>query len=122
MSDYRILITGLYVGVLVIPVLVCLAFVGLARRLRYELPRWRSVMGSVSLALIFLGWLLSIGPLLLAQLAYPYLRFTADLSRWWSAFVCVAFLGTLLAHALRGKARAYALLAGTVELVLLALK
>src|SRR5208283_2345087 len=113
-------IFGIYAAIFAVPCLVLLGFIGLARRLRHELPRWRSVAGLVSLALVLLSWLFFAGPHVLVMLAPADVHLRVDSDRSRQAVFSTALAGTLMAMALKRAPRIYALLAGILEIVFLA--
>jgi len=113
-------LSGIYGSILAVPCLAFLGFIGLTRRLRHELPRWRSVAGLASLALILLSWLLSVGPDVLVMLAPADVHLRVDSDSRILAVLSTAIAGTLMATALKGAPRINALLAGALEIVFLA--
>lgn len=91
------------------PVLVVLAFRGWLKRLRGNLPRWRSFIGVISIILTLLNWLtfLAFAFVLLMRLQANF--FTDG---WTVISALVAAASTSLAFALKGAPRTQAVFAG----------
>src|SRR3989442_153788 len=108
---------GAIAVLLAIPVFTVLAWRGWAKRVRKELPRWRSVIGVISILITFLSWLAFVGPFLLMGLdSHTVNNLNFDI--WLSVILLMLFIGISLALALRGTSRVQTLLAGLLMVAL----
>ena len=97
---------------LTVLLLILLAYRGWAKRVRKDLPRWRSALGIASIAATFLNWL---GFVVLALAVW--LRMNVDFLDllpvdWTDINLLISAAGTLTALALKGPSRVQAFLAG----------
>jgi hypothetical protein len=91
------------------PALVVLAYLGWVKGLRGNLPRWRSFMGVMSIALTLLNWLIFLA-LSFALLMHLQANFFTD--GWFATSALIAGVSTFLAFALKGTPRTQAVVAG----------
>src|SRR3989442_15668242 len=109
---------GAIAVLLAIPVFTVLAWRGWAKRVRKDLPRWRSVIGVISILITFLSWLAFVSPFLLMGLdSHTVNNLNFDI--WLSVILLMVFIGISLAFALKSPSRAYTLLAGLLMILLL---
>ena len=95
------------------PLLTILALRGWVKRLRTQLPRWRSALGLTSIASTFVCWLGYIGSFFLLM---P-LGIRIDSWHWIIFAVLTLLLGFILALALKSPSRALTLSAGLLMLI-----
>src|SRR6266478_374111 len=91
------------------PALVVLAYRGWVKGLRGNLPRWRSFIGVMSIALTLLNWLIFLA---LSFVLVMHLQANFFTDGWIVANALIAAASTSLALALKGAPRAQAVLAG----------
>jgi hypothetical protein len=101
---------------LAVPYLAFLALRGWINQRRGELPRWRSLLGFISILSTFLCWLVYVADLLFAILA----RIDFSFNSWLTVEIFTLALGILAAFALKSPSRAQTLSAGLFLIVLLA--
>lgn len=95
------------------PLLTILALRGWRKRLRTQLPRWRSALGLTSIASTFVCWL---GYVSFFFLLIP-LRIWIDGWHWIIFEVLTLLVGFILALALKSPSRALTLSAGLLMLI-----
>ena len=91
------------------PALVVLAYLGWVKRLRENLPRWRSLIGVTSIALTLLNWLIFLA---LAFVLLMHLQANFFTAGWTAINALTAAISTSLAFALKGTPRTQAVVAG----------
>jgi hypothetical protein len=104
--SYKILAGVTFVAV---PCLTILAYRGWTKRLRHELPRWRSALGLASLVVTLLSWFCLA---ILALSALMDLNAGSSTPDWVGPIALVLIVGTSLAFALKGASRIEAIVAG----------
>ncbi len=107
-------LSGAVAITLAVPCFIVLAYRGWVKRLRSELPRWRSTLGAASLLGLLLSWLGLLIPALLISL-FKVQRLP-DL--WWALAHLMLLAAIPLAFALKGPSRVKSLLAGLLLEVL----
>ena|SRR5688572_22003833 len=104
-------------GLVSVAILVCLAWIGWARKLRGELPPWRNALSFSALLLLSLNWIavaLLVAPMFLhSQVQWPEAYVGAMLTLSHPVGVVVI----VLAFALRGVPRVQTVLAGLLLLI-----
>ena len=101
---------------LAVPYLAFLALRGWINQRRGELPRWRSLLGFISILSTFLCWFFYVASFLLFFLV----RIDLGFNPWLKIEVLTLALGILTAFALKSPSRAQTLSAGLFLILLLA--
>jgi hypothetical protein len=97
------------------PVLTLLSFRGWAKHVRKGLPRWRNVLGLVSISIASLNSLVLLISFVLALVGYKFGR----IGEVWLVLFYSAPIGTALGLSLRGFPRPQIILAGVLTITLL---
>src|SRR5437879_3304800 len=92
---------------LAIPLLTLLAYRGWAKRVRKDLPRWRSSAGVISIVITFLNWLASV---ILVLSPHMHFNISFFFLNWAGPIVFIIGVGTSLGFAWKGAPRLQAVL------------